>query len=61
LSFLYNDCVRIRRRGNTDTDPYGYSYSYANFNPKAHSYAPGYSNTKTSPDSASSPDAVTPE
>jgi len=53
LSFLYNDCVRIKRRGNTDTDPY--SYGYANFNPKAHSYAQGHSDTKTSPD------AVTPE
>jgi len=59
LSFLYNDCVRIKRRGNNDTDPY--SYSYANFDPKAHSYAQGNSDTKTSPNSASSPDAVTPE
>ena len=59
MSFLYNDCVRIKRRGNTD--PYSYGYGYANFNPKADSYAQGHSDTKTSPDSASSPDAVTPE
>jgi hypothetical protein len=65
LSFLYNDCVRIGRRGNTNADSDGnrdtdvdadsYSYSNANFNSAAHSNAQTRPGPEGSPDSASSP------
>jgi hypothetical protein len=58
LSFLYNDCVRIGRRGNTDADSYGNrdtdADSYANFNSAAHSHVQRHANAETSPHTASS-------